>query len=233
MNERPPVDSPLASDSLHAADSAREPRDTPAPRSLASQQDQQTLSQLKRGNWSAVEDLVRRYQDRLFTTILRMVGHPDDAADLVQETFVRAMQNIGTFEGKSSLYTWLFRIAINLSLSHRRAGKYRRTTSIHPDDSENVNRQAASLRLAQQTEPDPATDAETHMEHARLLEHLAALPADLRAIIILRDIEECDYDQIGAILDLPPGTVKSRLFRARAALRERCISASQEHKPTP
>ena len=196
------------------------------------QQDQQTLSQLKRGNWSAVEELVRRYQDRLYTTILRMVGHPEDAADLVQETFVRAMQNIGGFEGKSSLYTWLFRIGVNLSLTHRRAGKYRHTTSIHPHPEGSLNRQAASLRLAQQTEPDPALDAETHMEHTRLLENLAALPSDLRAIIILRDIEECDYEEIGTILNLPAGTVKSRLFRARAALRERC-AASQERKPTP
>jgi RNA polymerase sigma-70 factor (ECF subfamily) len=159
-----------------------------------------------------------------------MVGHPEDAADLVQETFVRAMQNIATFEGKSSLYTWLFRIAINLALTHRRASKYRQTTSIHPDDSATLNRQAASLRLTQNTEPDPALDADTRMEHARLLEHLAQLPPDLRAILILRDIEECDYDEIGDILHLPPGTVKSRLFRARAALRERC---TQEHKSTP
>src|SRR3982751_4354478 len=86
--------------------------------------DQQTLSQLKRGNWSAMEQLVHRYQDRLYATVLRMVNQPEDAADLVQETFVRAMQGVARFEGKSSLYTWLFRIAVNLAISHRRSRSY-------------------------------------------------------------------------------------------------------------
>jgi RNA polymerase sigma-70 factor (ECF subfamily) len=207
---------------------------TPHPHVLqndaARQQDRHTLSQLKRGNWAAVEDLVRRYQDRLFTTILRMVNHPEDAADLTQETFVRAMQNLATFEGKSSLYTWLFRIAINLCLTHRRAGKYRRTLPLSTAGLES----SLSVGLAQHTEHDPAEDADTHLQHERLLQHLAALPLDLRAILILRDVEEADYDEIGVILNLPAGTVKSRLFRARAALRECCSAAArQEHKATP
>src|SRR5271154_5236093 len=126
-----PVEHPLASNSASLAspvDSAAQPREqTARPLPL---QDQHTLSQLKRGNWSAMEELVHRYQDRLFATILRMVGHPADPADLVQEAFVRAMQNVSKFEGKSTLYTWLFRIAVNLALSHRRAQRYRKAASI-------------------------------------------------------------------------------------------------------
>jgi len=100
-------------------------------------QDEQTLSQLRRGNWAAMEGLVQRYQDRLYVTVLRMVNHPEDAADLVQETFVRAMQNVARFEGKSTLYTWLFRIAINLAISHRRASQYRAAISLdgEPEDA--------------------------------------------------------------------------------------------------
>lgn len=200
------------------------------PRAISAQ-DQLTLSQLKRGNWSAMEDLVRRYQDRLFAAVLRMVGHPEDAADLVQETFVRAMQNVAKFEGKSTLYTWLFRIAINLSLSHRRAQRYRTAASLDGSPAEDVNQQAASLRrqLAQGTELDPAAQAEIHLEHERILEALARLEPDFRAIIVLRDVEECDYEQIGEILELPVGTVKSRLFRARAALRETFAPAAAPH----
>lgn len=198
----------------------------PAPPPI-SFQDQQTLAQLRRGNWSAMEQLVSRYQDRLYVTILRMVNHQDDAADLVQETFVRAMQAVSRFEGKSTLYTWLFRIAVNLAISHRRSSQYRAAASLdvggeEEDAGSGVNRQAAGLRrqLAQETEDDPAASAERTMEYERLQRALAGLDPEFKAVIVLRDIEECDYDQIAAILDVPVGTVKSRLFRARCALRE-------------
>jgi len=194
------------------------------PREALSFQDQQTLSQLRRGNWSAMEPLIGRYQDRLFVTILRMVNNQEDAADLVQETFVRAMQNVARFEGKSTLYTWLFRIAINLAISHRRSKQYRTAVSLDgdSDQEDNVNRQAAGLRrqLTQETEEDPTTSAEQRMEFERLMAALAKLDPDFKAVIILRDVEECDYEQMAAILEVPVGTIKSRLFRARGALRE-------------
>ena len=198
---------------------------TDAPPESLSFQDQQTLAQLRRGNWSAMEQLVHRYQDRLYVTVLRMVNHPDDAADLVQETFVRAMQGVARFEGKSTLYTWLFRIAVNLAISHRRANQFRASVSFDGDreeDDAHVNRQAAGLRrqLAQETEDDPALSAERRMEYERLMAALAALDPEFRAVIVLRDVEECDYGQMSAILEVPPGTIKSRLFRARIALRD-------------
>ena len=195
-----------------------------APESL-SFQDQQTLAQLRRGDWSAMEQLVTRYQDRLYVTVLRMVNHPDDAADLVQETFVRAMQGVARFEGKSTLYTWLFRIAVNLAISHRRSNQLRASLSLSgaaEDEDASVNRQAAGLRrqLTQDTEDDPALSAERRIEYERLLAALAALDPESRAVIVLRDVEECAYDQVAAILEVPVGTIKSRLFRARIALRD-------------
>jgi RNA polymerase sigma-70 factor, ECF subfamily len=227
------VDSPLASSSSSVAPPLKgvsrpcagddpSPSET-APASL-SFQDQQTLEQLRRGNWSAMEGLVRRYQDRLYVTILRMVNHPDDAADLVQETFVRAMQGMARFEGKSSLYTWLFRIAVNLAISHRRSNSHRMSVSLDDDREQEdcaVNRQAAGLRrqLSQETEDDPAVSVEREMEYERLKEALAGLDPEFRVVIVLRDVEECDYDQMAGILEVPVGTIKSRLFRARLALR--------------
>jgi RNA polymerase sigma-70 factor (ECF subfamily) len=195
--------------------------------------DQQTLAQLRRGNWSAMEQLVGRYQDRLYVTVLRMVNHPDDAADLVQETFVRAMQGLARFEGKSTLYTWLFRIAVNLALSHRRAHQIRASVSLEAEREEDegrVNRQAAGLRrqLAQETEDDPAVSAERKIEYERLMAALAVLDPEFRAVIVLRDVEECDYEQMAAILEVPVGTIKSRLFRARTALREALREPAQK-----
>jgi len=208
------------------------PADETRPAESISFQDQQTLSQLRRGNWSAMEQLVSRYQDRLYVTVLRMVNHSEDAADLVQETFVRAMQGVARFEGKSTLYTWLFRIAVNLAISHRRSSRYRATSTLDVGREEEegggksggVNRQAAGLRrqLAQDTEEDPAVSAEQRMEYEKLMAALERLDPEFRAVIVLRDVEECDYEQMAAILDVPVGTIKSRLFRARSALREAC-----------
>ncbi|HVS72347.1 MAG TPA: sigma-70 family RNA polymerase sigma factor [Phycisphaerae bacterium] len=181
------------------------------------------MSQLKRGNVAAMEGLVLKYQDRLFGCIYRIVGHPDDAADLVQETFVRLLQNIHKFEGKSSLYTWLFRIAVNLALTQRRAGRYRAAVSLdhEGEDAADLNRQAAPLRrLAQDREPDPASSAALRLDHERVLAALGRLDPEFRAVIILRDVEECDYEQMAQVLEVPVGTIKSRLFRARSALRE-------------
>ena len=184
--------------------------------------DDQAVAQLKRGHVAALEGLVRKYQDRLFNAVYRIVGHPDDAADLVQETFVRLLQNVQKFQGKSALYTWLFRIAVNLALTQRRAGRYRAAVSLEgaSDDGGDLNRQAAPLRrLAQDTELDPAAAAALRLDHERVLAALGTLEPEFRAVVILRDVEDCDYERIAEILEVPVGTIKSRLFRARAALR--------------
>ena len=197
-----PVDQPLVANSK-----------TSAP------QDEQILAHLRRGHFAAMEQLVRRYQDRLYATVFRIVNHPDDAADIVQETFVKALENVAAFEGKSSLYTWLFRIAVNLALTQKRRLKYRQAASL---DADELNRQAAGLRaqLAQRTEPGPAEEAANRLDAQALLEALERLEPAQRALIVLRDIDGCDYQQIAEILQTPVGTVKSGLFRARMALRQ-------------
>lgn len=231
--ERSAVDQPVASSQARpAVEEGGEGSRAAAAAARAAQaaQDRQTLSLLKRGHTAAMEDLLLRYQDRLFNTILRIVGHPEDAADLVQETFVSAIQHLGSFQGNSTVYTWLYRIAVNRSLTHRRAARYRKTSPLDGNRATSGDDQADGLRLqlSQSKEHDPAADAEMRMDHELLLGALGALEPEMRAIIVLRDIDECDYEQIGEILELPLGTVKSRLFRARAALRERCI-----HRPAP
>jgi len=213
------VEQPLRSGSLVGASKAGVSHPPMRPLPI---EDERALSDLRRGNWGAMEGLVQRYQDRLYVTVLRMVGHPEDAADLVQETFVRAMQNIARFEGKSSLYTWLFRIAVNLSISHRRSRSYRDAVSLDFEESTGrLDQQASTLReqLTQYIEDDPAFAAAMRLEHERLIKALGKLEPEFRAVIVLRDIEDCDYDQISAILEVPVGTIKSRLFRARTALR--------------
>lgn len=171
------------------------------------------------GDRKAFGQVVRLYQDRIYNAVLRMVASPDDAADIVQEAFMKAFAAAGTFQAHAQLYTWLFRIAMNQALSHRRSAGRRKTVSLAWETSSN-DEAHAPLQLAD-TRPgsDPVDAAHQHQEHERLYAALAQLDGDTRAMIVMRDIEGCEYDQIAEILNIPLGTVKSRLFRARQALR--------------
>lgn len=170
----------------------------------------------------AFGSLVAKYQDRLFNVMLRMTGDSEEAADLSQEAFVRAMEKIADFRGQSQFYTWLFRIAINLAISRRRRAARVKFASLSPDP-EFPEDQASALmaELASDRESDPVDQAIDNETQRRVLEAIGALDEDYRAVVVLRDIEDMDYEQIAAVLSLPMGTVKSRLHRARLMLREK------------
>jgi RNA polymerase sigma-70 factor (ECF subfamily) len=144
-------------------------------------------------------------------------GNPDDAQDLAQETFLHALQKIGSYRFAASFYTWLFRIAVNQALSHRRKSR-RVTLSLHDGDGEWTNRPAGGQTPA---EEEPLARLAARELQQRLLCGLDSLDDDYRAIIVLRDIESLDYQEIAEVLEISVGTVKSRLHRARMALREK------------
>lgn len=205
---------------------------TPTPTSTTDQSDQQIIWQLQRGQSAAVADFVRLYQDRLFAVMLRMTGNVDDASELVQETFLRALANLDRFKGHSSVYTWVFRIAVNLALSKRRSNQRHPTVSLDAlAEPVSFNQQAANLRreFAQDTEGDPAQLAAARVDHETVLDALDQLDAPLRAVLVLRDIDDASYSQIAEVLEMPEGTVKSRIFRARVALREKILRG--KHSP--
>lgn len=182
-----------------------------------------------RGAWG---DLLKRYQDRLFAVCLRMVGDRDRAADLTQDAFVKILQGLESWDGRSRLSTWMIRVTMNVCLSHLRAAKLRRTTSLdapvtatqtrgerlgdvrRPDGGYGGSRGAAA------GEPGAGEGVEQREQKRRLLAALAGLDPEQRSIIVLRDVQGLDYEQIAAALGTAVGTVKSRLFRARLALRE-------------
>ena len=180
------------------------------------------MAACRNGEMQAFASLVARYQDRLFNAVFRMCGNRDEAADLCQEAFVRALEKIGGFRGRSRFYTWLFRIAMNLTISRRRSASRVRLVSLSPDP-ELGDGQAAALtsELADRRQGDPARLAMDREIGCRLMEALEALDDEHRAVVVLRDIEEMDYQQIATVLDLPVGTVKSRLHRARCLLKEK------------
>jgi len=175
------------------------------------------ISRCRAGNMVAFGKLIETYQDRLFNATFRMVGNYDDAEELTQEAFVRAMKGLKRFRGNAKFYTWLFRIAINLCINHRR----RRARLLeHAGQGTTGGQAAALLDMADEKSPSPLREAQIKEQHQQVLDALEQLEPAARAIVILRDIEQLDYSEIGRILEVPVGTVKSRLYRARMAVRK-------------
>jgi len=173
--------------------------------------DGQLIAETLGGNSAAFGQLVRKYQDRLYNTLVHALGDRHEAEDVVQEAFVQAFLKLDHFAGRSAFYTWLYRIAFNLAADKRRRHK--------PAVSIEHTRQ-----LAGNDPPHSNPGPEGHLEQQERCEQvrraLAALAEEHRNVIVLREIEGCCYETIAEILDLPIGTVRSRLHRARLELRE-------------
>jgi len=197
----------------------------------ARQQQADLLARAQNGDRAAYGQIVELLQDRLFNAMLRMVGDPDEARELTQESFTRGLENIDSFRGDASAYTWLFRIAMNLAISNLRKGNRRRTFSLYgeasPDDPGNLD------RFTQRREESPAAAAERAERQEMVVAALGRLDAEYRAVLVMRDIEDFDYQQMAAVLGLPLGTLKSKLFRARLALREELGKFMAEERRRP
>ena len=167
------------------------------------------------GDTAAFGRLVREHQDRLYNSLLRVLGGgkaaADDAADIVQDAFVQAYTKLDSFRGNSAFYTWLYRIAFNLAMSQRR--REHREASLD---------QMKLLAGAEPLDGQPTAEAGVLQQERAELVHaaLAELSFEHRQILVLREIDGCRYDEIAEILDMPVGTVRSRLFRARLEMRD-------------
>ena len=170
------------------------------------------LARARRGDLAAFEELVRRNEKRVYAVALRSSGSPEDAADITQEVFLRAWRSIEDFRGDSGFTTWLFRITANLCVDfarHRQAQP--QTQPLTGEDD------------AERPIPDPAPTPEEHLENSELGRELAAALGEVseehRRIVLLRDVSGLSYTEIAEVLEISEGTVKSRLSRARIALR--------------
>jgi RNA polymerase sigma-70 factor (ECF subfamily) len=184
--------------------------------------DQCLISACRAGRTEAFGILVRRYQDRLYPTVLRLTGCAEDAHDLLQEAFLRAYEKLASFQGGSSFYTWIYRIAVNLALSDRRkrrrsSGRVAENGRREPIDPPDDVRQS-----------DPSLPLERAERDGLIQEALSALAPDHRAVVVLKDLDGLRYEEIAAVLDVPIGTVRSRLHRARLELRERLRGMVEE-----
>jgi RNA polymerase sigma-70 factor (ECF subfamily) len=187
---------------------------------------QELLKLAQQGDRNAYGRLVVLYQDRIYNAVLRMVGDRDEAAELAQEAFTRALASLESFRGDSAVYTWLFRIAMNLAISRLRQIQRHRVFSL--DSASGNGRahhgdgQARALvdRAKQASSNQPSSGLEERERAEQVLAALGRLDPDGRAVLIMRDVEGFDYQQMADVLSLPLGTLKSRLFRARIALRD-------------
>ena len=190
----------------------------PASAPLTADVELRLLRRCRRGDRAAWQELLVGYQDRVFAAILRMCGNRDDAEELCQETFVRAMESLPSFRQDSGFYTWLFRIGVNLTISRRRRGGRVRFVSLEPPPGDD---EARRRELTDQRGPAPHDQVDRADTHQRVLEAIGELNDEFRAVVVLRDVEEMNYQQISQVLQVPVGTVKSRLFRARAILQKK------------
>jgi RNA polymerase sigma-70 factor, ECF subfamily len=184
--------------------------------------DSALVRQSQSGDTAAMERLILRYQNRIYNVVLKMCGNADDAAELTQETFVKSIESIDKFKGKSSFYTWLFRIAVNLTLNHCQRSSHFTTQSLDSEETEPDGRSRQVLKdfLDDDRATDPADLAQSRELCDLAMRSLIQLEEPQRAVVVLRDIEGMDYAQIADVLNIELGTVRSRLSRARSHLRE-------------
>ena len=215
-----------ASKGMSSLSGAQVHAETPAAAESAGLRELELLRRAQRGQREAYGQLVLLYQDRLYNAVLRLVGDREEARELTQEAFTRGLMKLDSFRGDASPYTWLFRIAVNLAISQLRKIKRHRTFSLDAGSNGNgrhsTDDQASGLvdRLASTKTARPSDDLEDREQGEQVMAALGRLDAEYRAVLVMRDIEGFDYQQMAEVLELPLGTLKSRLFRARLALRD-------------
>lgn len=180
------------------------------------------VRQSQSGDTLAMERLILKYQSRIYNVILKMCGNPDDAAELTQETFVKVIESIDKFKGRSSFYTWLFRIGVNLTLNfcQRNARMAARSLDADATDHDDTARQRLGDFLSDDRAADPAMVAQSRELCDLAKTSLLKLDEPQRAVVVLRDIEGMNYAEIADVLNIELGTVRSRLSRARSNLRK-------------
>jgi len=185
---------------------------SPSAAAAGARSDDELLRAWRTGDRAALEQLLRGYQPRIYAVCYRMLQSADQAADLTQDALTKVLEGLHSYDGRSQLSTWVIRVTMNCCLSYLRKLRLRRHGSIDEPtaagDRSMIREQVAGERVEQVERQEAVSRA------------LARVEPEMRSIIVLRDIQGLDYQQIGEVLSVPVGTVKSRLFRARSALRE-------------
>ncbi|MCX7926258.1 MAG: sigma-70 family RNA polymerase sigma factor [Fimbriimonadales bacterium] len=168
---------------------------------------------------TAFEQIMNLYADRLYNYILRMVGNPADAEDLLQEAFLRAYQGLPSFDGRASLSTWLYRIATNLCIDHQRK-RARRVQTVSYFAWEDEEGEPGEWEFPDTQTPNPMESALNRELQQVVEQAIGSLSPKLRTVLLLYDVENLSYEEIARVLNIPMGTVKSRLNHARGQIQK-------------
>ncbi|MBI1841283.1 MAG: sigma-70 family RNA polymerase sigma factor [Verrucomicrobia bacterium] len=189
------------------------PPSAPAPR--PDPEDSALVQEVLAGNASSFETLVQRYQQRIYGTLYNMTANHDDAADLTQETFIKAFRALKSFKGESSFYTWVYRIAVNRTLNFLKQRKQRSFMSLN--DLDGAAEQHPDL-VALISHKTPARDAGLSELQEKLNAAMLKLSEPHRLVVTLHEIQGLPHEEIAEIMECNVGTVRSRLFYARQQL---------------
>lgn len=188
---------------------------------MSAADDQRLISACLAGETAAFGELVTKYQDRLFHTVFRLVNNAEDARDVVQDAFLSAYQSLGTFKGGSQLFTWLYRIAVNSAITLKRKqkagfrlhGAAETGAKVDPVDPSDLSRPGYAMEMAEQ--------------ESKVHQALARLSPEHRVVLVLKDLDGKKYEEMAIILQVPVGTIRSRLHRARLELRDILLEDDQ------
>jgi len=178
------------------------------------------VERCRRGDKQAFRSFVERYQRRVFSLAFGLLKDADEARDICQEAFLKAHRNLGTFQGASSLYTWLYRITVNLCIDRKR--RVGRGSEVELDERLPHDRAGnpADVLSAERPSFNPLRVAQSSELRGRILAALSELSVEHRSVLILREVEGLSYKEIADSMDCPEGTVMSRLFHARKRMQE-------------
>jgi len=169
----------------------------------------------KKGDTSAYDELVRRYQERVYATVYHMTANHEDANDLAQETFIKGYQALNSFKGDSSFYTWVYRIAVNKTINFLKQRKNKVHISLNDLDFNAENDPDLVALISERT---PRRDISLSELQEKLNAAMLKLSEVHRLVVTLHDVQGLSHDEIGKIMDCNIGTVRSRLFYARQQL---------------
>jgi len=180
--------------------------------------DERDVARFKAGEEAAFERLVRRHEREVYRLALRLLRNPDDALEVAQETFLRAYRGLSSFRGEAAFRTWLYGIALNAARTRQASlsKSLSRAQRLEGDEDD----PPSPLLSVSDPAPSPENRALGGELKEALLAALSRISPEHREILLLREVEGLDYGEVGALLGIPEGTVKSRLARARRAVRE-------------
>ena len=179
--------------------------------------DADLVHRVRGGDQAAFRELFDRYHQRAYAVALGVVKNPTDAMDVVQDAFIKVHKHIDGFHGSSSFYTWLYRIVMNLAIDQVRR---RKRTTEYDDQAAQAASAAESDLLPRHSEANPGKTVARREIAVRIREALDTLPEYHRAVIVLREVQGCSYEEMSKILKVPKGTIMSRLFHARRKMQE-------------